>query len=363
MVLFQFTTNGVLLRPMNITNLLMQQSYILIMAMGMLVVIVTGYVDLSIGSVVAATGAFSAVLMIDNKMSVAAGVVLVLLLGVLIGAGHGFFISVVDIPPFIVTLAGMLIYRGACQVILRGETKARFPEIFRNITTGYLSYKVFNIEIISIILGAAVILFLIYSEFRDRRSKQKYNLVVQPLQFAIAKLAIISAFVVFLTYALSNYNGIPIIFVIVVVLACLYTFILKNTIVGRHIYAVGGNQIAARLSGINVKKIKFIAFTNMGLMSALAGLAFAGRTDSATPRAGVGYELDAIAACYIGGASTSGGIGTIVGGIIGAMVIGILNNGMSIMGMPIDWQNIVKGLVLIAAVCFDLYAKKRSTAA
>ena len=363
---FQIMTGGVLLRPMNITNLIMQTSYIHIMAIGMMLVIITGFVDLSIGSVVAATGACSAVLMIDNGVPVIWGVLLILIMGIMIGSAHGFVISVIKIPPFITTLAGMLIFRGVCQVILSGETKGPYPVAFTQVSTGYISFKLSGGEgrdVFALILGALVVLFLIFTEFRDRKSKQKYSLDTLPAYLSVAKIAIISLFVGFLAYMLSSYNGVPIILCIVVGLAVFYTFVMQNTVIGRHIYAVGGNQVSAKLSGISVGKIKFIVFANMGLLAALAGMIVAGRLNAATPRAGDGFELDAIAACYIGGASTSGGIGTIVGGIVGAMVMGVLNNGMSIMGLPIDWQRIIKGLVLVAAVCFDLYAKKKNASA
>jgi len=361
--LFQILTKGVLLQPMNITNLVMQTSYIHIMSIGMMLVIICGYVDLSIGSVVAATGAISAVLILDNSIPVLWGILLILAVGVLIGSFHGFFISVINIPPFIVTLAGMLIFRGVCQVILTGQTKGPYPSAFQTMSIGFISLERGGRDIVSLIAGAAIIAALIFMEFRDRKSKKKYNLEVLPIYLSIAKVAIISLLVGFLAYALSSYNGIPVILCILLGLAVLYSFIMKNTIVGRHIYAVGGNQIAAKLSGINVAKIKFIVFANMGLLAALAGMVVAGRLNAATPRAGDGYELDAIAACYIGGASTSGGIGKIVGGIVGAMVMGVMNNGMSIMGLPIDWQRIIKGSVLLGAVCFDIYAKKKSTSA
>lgn len=360
---FQITTKGVLLTPVNITNLMMQQGYILVMAMGMMLVIITGYVDLSIGSVVAATGAISAVLMIDNSIPVLWGIPLVLLLGLVIGSGHGFFVSLIGIPPFITTLAGMLIYRGVCQVILSGETKARYPDAFVNMASGFVSYQVMGRDVVSLALAAGIIILIIFMELRDRRSKQKYHLEVLPAYMSILKIAILAIFIGFIADRLSSNMGVPIILFIVISLAVFYTFLMKNTVLGRHIYAVGGNQAAAKLSGIKVAKVKFIVFANMGLLAALAGMIVAARLNAATPRAGMGFELDAIAACYVGGASTSGGVGTIVGCIIGALVMGILNMGMSIMGMPIDWQNIVKGLVLIAAVCFDIYAKRKSAAA
>jgi len=362
-IFFWIMTGGVLLRPMNITNLIMQTSYIHIMAIGMMLVIIAGYVDLSVGSVVAATGACSAVWMVNNGVPVVWGILLILVMGALIGSAHGFVISVIKIPPFITTLAGMLIFRGVSQVILGGQTVGPYPVAFQQMSTGYISYRLNGgegREIISLLMGAAIILLLVFTELQNRKSKQKYNLDATPVYLSIAKIAVISLFVGFLALMLSNYNGVPIILCIVVGLAVIYTFIMQKTVMGRHIYSVGGNQISAKLSGINVGKIKFIVFANMGLLAALAGMIVAGRLNAATPRAGDGFELDAIAACYIGGASTSGGIGTIVGGIVGAMVMGVLNNGMSIMGLPIDWQRIIKGLVLVAAVCFDLYAGKKN---
>ena len=360
---FEILTKGVLLRPMNITNLIMQTSYIHIMTIGMMLVIITGYVDLSIGSVVAATGALSAVLIIDNRVPVLWGFLAILALGIVIGSFHGFFISVINIPPFITTLAGMLIFRGVCQVILTGQTKGPYPSSFLTMSIGFISFVRNGRDFAAIIAGLAIIGFLIFMELRGRKSKTKYNIHVSPAYLSILKIAAMSLLIGFFAYSLSSHDGIPVILVVIIGLAGIYTFIMKNTILGRHIYSVGGNQNAARLSGINIEKIKFFVFANMGLMAALAGMVVAGRLNAATPRAGDGYELDAIAACYIGGASTSGGIGKIVGGIVGAMVMGVMNNGMSIMGLPIDWQRIIKGLVLLLAVWFDLYAKRKSTSA
>jgi len=362
-VIFEIITGGVLLLPMNITNLIMQTSYIHVMTIGMMLVIITGFVDLSIGSVVAATGALSAVLIIDNGIPVMWGFILILVLGVVIGSFHGFFISVINVPPFITTLSGMLIFRGVCWVILTGQTKGPYPASFQTMSIRYISFMRGGRDYASLIAGAVIIIALVLIELRDRKSKMKYDLHVLPAYLSIAKLAVISLLIGFFAYSLSSYEGIPVILVVIIGLAVVYSFIMKNTILGRHIYSVGGNQTAARLSGINVEKIKFFVFANMGLMSALAGMVVAGRLNAATPGAGNGYELDAIAACYIGGASTSGGIGKIVGGIVGAMVMGVMNNGMSIMGWSTDLQLIIKGFVLLGAVCFDLYAKKKSTIA
>jgi len=360
-IFFQIMTKGVLFNPMNVTNLIMQNSHILVMAIGMMLVIITGYVDLSIGSVVAATGALTAILIFDNGVPVIWGILLVLIVGILIGSWHGLFISVLKIPPFITTLAGMLIFRGVCQVILRGQSKGPYPIAFQTMAIGFISYNIGERDIVSLLLGAAAIIAITFFEIRNRKSKRKYNLEVTPVYFSIIKIAMFGLLIGFFANALSSYHGVPVILCILVGLVGIYSFIMNNTIVGRHIYAVGGNQPAAKLSGINVAKIQFIVFTNMGLLAALAGMIVVGRLNTATPRAGDGYELDAIAACYIGGASTAGGIGTVVGGIVGAMVMGVMNNGMSIMGLPIDWQRIIKGLVLLGAVCFDIYAKKKSS--
>jgi len=361
-IFFQIMTRGVVFNPMNVTNLIMQNSFILIMAIGMMLVIITGYVDLSIGSVVAATGALTAILIFDNKLPVIWGILIVLVVGILIGSWHGFFISVLKIPPFITTLSGMLIFRGVCQVLLRGQSKGPYPVAFTNMANGFIAYNIGERDIVSLLMGAAAIAAIIIFEIRNRKSKRKYNLEVSPVYMSLIKIVLLSLLIGFFANALSSYHGVPVILCILVGLVVIYSFIMNNTIVGRHIYAVGGNQPAAKLSGINVAKIQFIVFTNMGLLAALAGMIVVGRLNSATPRAGDGYELDAIAACYIGGASTSGGIGTIVGGIVGAMVMGIMNNGMSLLNIPVDWQRIIKGLVLLGAVCFDIYAKKKAQA-
>ena len=373
-IFFQFATNGVLLRPMNVTNLVMQNSFILVMAIGMMLVIITGYVDLSIGSVVATTGAIAAVLMVDLKMPVYMTIAVAVVMGLLIGAFHGLCISAIGIPPFITTLAGMLIFRGICWAILDGRTVGPFPKAFANISSGYLTIKIYNgnitaglvtqpspgRDILSLLLGACIILYMIFAEMRSRQNKKKNNLEVMPGYLSVLKLAVISGVVAFFSFMLSSYVGVPIVLCIVIVLAVFYTFLMNNTIIGRHIYAVGGNQASAKLSGINVPRTIFFVFVNMGLMASLTGMLIAGRLNAATPSAGNSFELDAIAACYVGGASTSGGIGTIVGGIVGAMFMGVLNNGMSIMGIAVDWQRVIKGFVLLLAVMFDIFVKKKN---
>ncbi|WP_304240286.1 multiple monosaccharide ABC transporter permease [Gracilinema caldarium] len=363
MLFFQVLTGGILFKPMNITNLVLQNSYVLILGVGMLLCIVTGNVDLSVGSVVAFVGAVSAVLMIDLKMPVAAGVLLTLLVGLLVGSFHGFFIAFLRIPPFIVTLAGMLIFRGLTMVILKGQTKAPFDKSIQNIAAGFIpgNWHIAGFNGIAIAIGVGMSILFIASQLNNRAKKKKYDFEVLPLSLEIAKIVLIVVAINLLTFNLAAYNGIPIVLILLGLLIFVYTFITQRTIAGRHIYALGGNEKAARLSGVKTQKVMFWVYANMGFLAAIAGLVVAGRLNAATPKAGTNFELDAIAACYIGGASASGGVGTVVGTIVGGLVMGVLNNGMSIMGVSVDWQQTIKGLVLLGAVCFDVYTKSRSS--
>ena len=361
-ILFQILTNGILLRPLNVSNLVLQNSYILVLAIGMLLVIITGNVDLSVGSVVAFVGAISGMLMVNMKVPVFVAIIVSLLIGALVGAWQGYWIAYVKIPAFIVTLAGMLIFRGLTLVILKGQTLAPFPEAFQAMSSGF-TRDIFggkNLHITTILVG--IIFSIIYTllELDNRKKKIKYNFDTLPIKFLIAKLAIIILAINLLTFSLASYKGIPNVLILLSVLVIIYTFIANKTIPGRHIYALGGNEKAAKLSGIKTEKVLFWVYVNMGLLSALAGMVFTGRLNAATPKAGTGFELDAIAACYIGGASASGGIGTVIGAIIGGLVMGVLNNGMSIIGVGIDWQQAIKGMVLLAAVAFDVYTKSKS---
>jgi len=364
MILFQILTGGVLFMPLNITNIILQNSYVLILAVGMLLVILTGNVDLSVGSVAAFIGAISAVFMVTYKMPVIVAVPLCLVIGALVGAWQGFWIAYVRIPAFIVTLAGMLVFRGLTMVLLKGQTLSPFAESFQAIANGFLpdNLKIGNLNMLTIIIGIVLSVIFIYVELKGLKNKKKYNFEVLPFGITAAKIAIIVIAINLLTYSLAAYKGIPLVLILIASLIAIYTFITQKTILGRHIYALGGNEKAARLSGIKIKKVKFLVFVNMGVLAALAGLVVAGRLDAATPKAGTNFELDAIAACFIGGASASGGIGKIMGAIIGALFMGVLNNGMSIMGVGIDWQQAIKGLVLLAAVAFDVYTKTKSSA-
>ncbi|HEY8422322.1 MAG TPA: multiple monosaccharide ABC transporter permease [Thermoclostridium sp.] len=364
-IFFQIITGGILLSPLNISNIIQQNAYILILATGMLLCILTcGNIDLSVGSVAGFIGAISAVFILKMNMPVFPAILISLLIGVLIGVWHGFWIAYVGVPAFITTLAGMLIFRGLTMVILQGTSLAPFPKSYTFIAAGFIP-DISNIEginLLSILAGIiASILYILY-ELKDRASKKRYNFEVSSSGAFSAKIVSIVAVINAFTYALARYKGIPAVLIIVVSLVLIYSFITTKTIPGRHIYAYGGNPKAAKLSGVKTKKVLFWVYVNMGFLAALAGIIFTGRLNSATPKAGNGFELDAIASCFIGGASTTGGIGTVVGAIVGGLLMGVLNNGMSIMGVSIDWQQAIKGVVLLAAVAFDVYSKSKSWA-
>lgn len=361
-VLFQLLTGGTLLKPLNITNIILQNSYILVLAIGMVLVIITGHIDLSVGSVAAFVGAISAILMVNMNMNPFLVIVICLLLGAIIGAWQGFWVAYVGIPAFIVTLAGMLLFRGLTLVVLKGQSIAPFPMSFQKISTGFLPNP-FNddgFHTLSMIVGFVLSLLLIGMEWRNHQSQVKYQFEVLSSKVFYSKLIAIFLIVNGFTYILATYRGIPNILVILFVLIALYTFIMKKTIIGRHIYAVGGNLKAAELSGVKTKQITFGVFVNMGVLAALSGLIFAARLNAATPKAGNLFELDAIAAVFIGGASAYGGVGTVIGAIVGGLVMGVMNNGMSILGLGIDWQQAIKGLVLLIAVAFDIMSKKKA---
>ena len=363
MLLFQFLTNGILFRPMNVNNLVLQNAYVLILATGMLLCILTGNIDLSVGSVVAFVGSVSAVMMVDWGIPVGITIPVALLIGILIGAFQGYFIAYWKIPAFIVTLAGMLIWRGLTMVILNGQTKSPFDKSFQALAAGYLpgrDIRIGHYNTIAVIFGLILTLLLIFMVLRSRKNKIKYGFEVLPRWIEAVKIAFLVIAVNFLTLSLAKYYGIPIILILLLALISLYTFITQRTIFGRHIYALGGNEKAAKLSGVKTRRVMFLVYTNMGMLAALAGLVVAGRLNAATPKAGNNFELDAIASCFIGGASASGGIGTVIGAIVGGLVMGVLNNGMSIMGVGVDWQQAIKGLVLLGAVFFDVVTKSRT---
>lgn len=361
MLLFQLLTDGILLQPLNITNIILQNSYILILAVGMVMIIITGHIDLSVGSVAAFIGALSAILMIELNVNPVLAVLICLIAGALVGAWQGFWVAYVQIPAFIVTLAGMLIFRGITLIMLEGQSIASYPPSFQQLSSGFLP-DLFNgnsIHLFSMFLGVVLTAVLIVMQIKGRKKQLHHHLPVASTAWFTVKLVAIAAVILVFTYVLASYRGIPNILILLVALIAFYAFVTKKTVFGRHIYAVGGNEKAAALSGIKTKRVTFAVFVNMGILAALSGLIFAARLNAATPRAGNLFELDAIAAAFIGGASAYGGVGTIIGAVVGGLVMGVMNNGMSILGLGIDWQQAIKGLVLLAAVAFDVVNKRR----
>lgn len=388
MILFeiaiQSTGHGSLFSPSNFTNIIYQNSYVIILAVGMLFLIIgCGNIDLSVGSIVALVGAVAGVLMVNNEYNIYMSMALCLLLGIVIGAWHGFWIAYIRIPSFIVTLAGMLLFRGLALIVLDGITINPFPADYLTMFTSYfpsfgpgyfqeqlasglsraevragMSAIVFSKTMtVTAVIVIAYLVGIIYS----RVSKIKKGYEVEPLyaflfQHVLALAAIIASCVL-----LGENKGIPVILILIAVVVIVYAFIANKTVVGRRIYALGGNEKAAKLSGVNTSRLLFLSYVNMGLLAAVAALVCVARFNSASPMAGTGYELDAIGACFIGGASAYGGVGTVGGAVIGAIFMGVLNNGMSILGIDANWQKAVKGLVLLAAVVTDVMSKKRVT--
>ena len=360
-VFFQITTNGITLAPINVSNLVVQNSYILILAVGMVMVIIAGHIDLSVGSVVAFIGAMAGVMMSQWHLPWPLAVLFCLLIGALVGAWQGFWIAYFGIPAFIVTLAGMLVFRGAAQIALGNQQISFFPIEFRAIGSGFLpAFGTTGYEPLTLIIGVVASLAIIANAARQRMVRRKYNLEDEPIWWFVVKLAFLIGLVLTVAFLLASYNGTPIVLVILGVLVVAYTVVMQRSVFGRHIYAIGGNLNAAALSGIKTKRVTFLLFVNMGVIAALAGIVFTAGLNLAGPQAGTGFELDAISAVFIGGAAVTGGIGTIPGAIIGGLIIGVLNNGMSILGVDSDFQLLIKGLVLLAAVAFDVYNKRRS---
>ena len=367
MVFFQIVTNGVLFRPVNLTNLVLQNSFIVIMALGMLLIIVAGHIDLSVGSIVAFIGAISAIMLVKWGMPAILVIPACLIVGGIMGAAQGYWIAYQKIPAFIVTLAGMLVFRGMTYVVLGGRPIGPFPKEFQLLSTGFvpdfLSFlnpapeTIKNMVALVAVLG--LVAFAIHAGLRNRRINEEHGTENEPYVFFVIQMAIIGIVALFIGYQLATYRGLPNVLIVMGVLIVAYSFLTTRSTIGRRIYAMGGNEKAAKLSGINTERLTFYCFANMGVLAALAGMIIAARLNSATPKAGVGFELDVIAACFIGGASASGGVGKITGAVIGAFIMGVMNNGMSIMGIGIDYQQLIKGLVLLAAVFFDVYNKNK----
>ena len=363
-IFFQVATEGKILFPQNINNLISQNAYVFVLATGMLLCILTGgNIDLSVGSVVCFAGAIGAVMM-DKNVNIWAATLTMLIIGLLIGMWQGFWIAYVKVPPFIATLAGMYAFRGLSNVVLQGMTVSLKSETFIKVFGGGADCYVpdlfggegFNMT--CMIAGCIAVIILIAMQLKCRINNKSRGYETAPLGGTVVKLVLISAVILWLTYKLASYKGIPSALVWILLVLLVYGYLTTKTRVGRYLYAVGGNEKATRLSGINTKKVYFIAYANMGLLAALAGILTIARATSSQPTYGQGYEMDAIGACFIGGASAYGGVGSVVGVVVGATLMGVINMGMSIMGIDANYQKVVKGLVLLAAVAFDVLSKK-----
>jgi putative multiple sugar transport system permease protein len=378
MVLFQIlivaTDNGSLFAPANITNIINQNAYVVILATGMLLCILTGgNIDLSVGSIVALVGAIAGTLIVNLHWNIYASIILCLLVGIAIGAWHGLWIAFIHIPPFIVTLAGMLLWRGVALIVLNGLTISPMPDNYLNLFASYIPNISQDMSdnnpeaaaaltfTVTMIIAAVCCIALWITQFVQRSSKRRKGYDVQPTTMFIAKLVLFTAVIMVVAALLGQDKGLPVILIIVAVIVAIYAYYTQNTVQGRYLYALGGNAKAAQLSGVNTDKVMFFAYTNMGFLSAVAALVCVARFNSAAPTAGTNYEMDAIGSCFIGGASAYGGTGTVSGAVIGAIFMGVLNNGMSIVGIDSNWQKAVKGFVLLLAVLFDVVSKKRKS--
>jgi putative multiple sugar transport system permease protein len=361
MALFEFLTDGTLLEPLNLTNLVLQNSYIVIMALGMLLVIVAGHIDLSVGSVCGFIGALAAVLMVQYEWAALPAGLVCLLAGAVIGGAQGWFVAYLGIPSFIVTLAGMLVFKGLALALLQGQSLGPFPDSFQALSAGFLPELFGQEDPRPTTLGLGLLLAAVSLTvaWRHRAAAARHGMETEPGVVFWTRQGLLVAAIAAMSWLMASYKGLPTVMVLMVVLTLAYDFIAGRTTLGRRVYAVGGNEKAARLSGVRTQRIAFLTFVNMGALAALAGLVFAARLNTATPKAGLGFELDVIAACFVGGASASGGVGKIMGAVIGAFVMGVMNNGMSILGVGIDYQQVIKGLVLLAAVFVDVYNKRK----
>lgn len=364
-IFFQITTEGKILFPQNVNNLISQNAYVFVLATGMLLCILTGgNIDLSVGSVVCFAGGVGAAMM-DKNVNIWAVVLIMLIIGVLIGMWQGFWIAYVKVPPFIATLAGMYAFRGLSNVVLQGMTVSLKSETFIRVFGGGADCYVPDflgggegLNMTCMVVGCIAVIILVGLQLKNRINNKSRGYETAPLGSTIAKLVVISAVILWLTYKLASYKGIPAALVWILLVLLAYGYLTTKTRIGRYLYAVGGNEKATRLSGINTKKVYFIAYANMGFLAALAGILTIARATNAQPTYGDGYEMDAIGACFIGGASAYGGVGSVTGVVVGATLMGVINMGMSIMGIGANYQKVVKGLVLLAAVAFDVLSKR-----
>jgi putative multiple sugar transport system permease protein len=371
MIFFQYKTNCILFTPLNMTNIILQNSYIVIMALGMLLIIVAGHIDLSVGFLSGFIGAIAGVMMVSNpmwpvewKMGTLPAILVCLSAGTAIGALQGWFVARFRIPAFIVTLAGMLIYRGLMIAMLSGRNLGPFPESFQALSNGYVpdfldALSPGKLNIFALVVGVVVTAMILWSNFKSRRLEQSHGMAEEPIELFYGRNILIAAAFIGFSWIMANHKGLPNVLVTMFALVALFMFVTSRTTFGRRVYAMGGNEKAARLSGINTERVTIAIFAIMGALAALAGLVYAARLNSAQPKAGSGLELDVIAACFIGGAAVTGGVGKITGVVIGAFIMGVMNNGMGILGVGIDWQQVIKGAVLLLAVFLDVYFKNK----
>jgi putative multiple sugar transport system permease protein len=360
--LFAILTDGVSLSPINITNIILQYSYILVLAIGMVIVIIAGHIDLSVGSVVALTGAISAVLVIQQGMPWWVGILAAVAAGLVIGAWQGFWVAYVGIPAFIVTLAGMLLFRGLTQQVLGNISLSPFPAEYQQVATGFVNGLLGGpgYDIFTLLIGAIGVAGYAVSGFRTRLARITYQQPVESFPLFVARVALVGLVVMYFAWQLANARGLPVVLIILGALVLIYGVVTRRSVFGRQVYAIGGNLSAATLSGVKVRAVNFWIFVNMGLLSAVAGIIFSSRSNGAQPGAGNMFELDAIAAAFIGGAAVTGGVGTVVGAVVGGLIMAVMSNGMQLMGIEQPIQSVVKGIVLLLAVAFDIYNKRRA---
>lgn len=362
LLVFAVLTNGVNLTPRNITNIFIQNSYILILAVGMVLVIIIGNIDLSVGSVVAFSGALSAMLY-NTGIGLIPTLLLSLLIGAAIGVFQGFWIAFVGIPAFITTLAGMLFFRGLTYIITNVSPISLRDDGFKKIASGSLNIPGFTIgsmDGLSIVVMVIAVALVVFFTLHRRRKEISNGFTVLAMRYTVLKIVSLSALIIFVSLRFAAYRGIPTVALVLFIVTAIFVFLTNNTVIGRYIYAVGGNAKSAKLSGINSEQVVFITHIIMGVLCGLSGVVFTAYMNSALPQAGNQFEMDAIASCYIGGAAASGGIGTIIGAITGGLVMGVINNGMSLMNIGADWQYVVKASILLLAVFYDIWSRRKS---
>ncbi|MEU7925534.1 multiple monosaccharide ABC transporter permease [Micromonospora sp. NPDC049801] len=362
LALFAVLTDGVSLSPGNITNIVLQYSYILVLAIGMVILIIGGHIDLSVGSVVALTGAVSAVLVIQQGHPWWLGVLAALAVGIAVGAWHGFWVAYAGIPAFIVTLAGMLLFRGLTLRVLDNISLSPFPSEYQKVAAGFLNGLLGGngFDAFTLLIGAIAVAGYAVSGFRTRLARIRYQQPVESFPLFVARVVLVGAVIMYFAWQLAHARGLPIVLIILAALVLVYGLLTRRTVFGRQVYAIGGNLSAAALSGVKVRTVNFWMFVNMGFLAAVAGVIYSSRSNGAQPAAGNMFELDAIAAAFIGGAAVTGGVGTVVGAMVGGLIMAVMSNGMQLMGVDQSTQSVVKGLVLLVAVAFDVYNKRRA---